>query len=275
LVNNQIHNAGQISFPDDKKAYFISDIHLGLYPYEKSSQRERVVVEWLDQIKKEAGVLFLVGDVFDFWYEYRKVVPRGFIRFLGKICELSDSGIPVYFFTGNHDVWMYDYLSAEIGVTVFRNPIEMEINGKRFLIGHGDGVGPGDTGYKFLRKIFHNKILQFLFSRLHPNFAFALGHSWSKHSRYSKGLFEPFLGKEREFNILFADDYLRSHQVDFFIFGHRHIAMEIQLAGSSKLINLGEWIVGNTYAVFFKGELNLLSFPAFNNKGKEVRIVKL
>ena len=274
-MNNPFITEHGISLPENKKAYFISDIHLGLFPYDKSSQRERVVVEWLDIIKKDAGVLFLVGDIFDFWYEYRKVVPRGFVRFLGKICEITDSGIPVYFFTGNHDVWMFDYLSAETGVKVFINPIEITINKKNFFIGHGDGIGPGDTGYKLLRKIFHNKVLQFLFSRLHPNFAFLLGHSWSKHSRYSKGMFEAFHGKDKEFNILFAEDYLKSHKTDFFIFGHRHIAMEIQLNGSSKLFNLGEWIMGNTYGVFDGNEMRLLSFPAFNNHGKEIRIIKL
>jgi len=274
-VNKQFYHAGKILLPENKKAYFISDIHLGLYPYDKSSQRERVVVEWLELIKKDAGVLFLVGDIFDFWYEYRKVAPRGFIRFLGKLCEITDGGIPVYFFTGNHDVWVYDYLSLETGVKVFRNPIEITINEKHFFIGHGDGVGPGDTSYKLLRKIFHNKILQFLFSRLHPNFAFQLGHSWSKHSRYSKGIFEAFHGIDKEFNILFANDYLKIHHIDFFIFGHRHIAMEIQLAGSSTLLNLGEWIVGNTYGEFDGNEMKLLSFPAFNNRGKEIRIIKL
>lgn len=274
-MSNLFLNEGKFLLPENKKAYFISDIHLGLYPYDKSSQRERVVVEWLDLIKKDAGVLFLVGDIFDFWYEYRKVAPRGFIRFLGKLCEITDSGIPVYFFTGNHDVWVYDYLSAETGVKVFRNPIEIAINGKNFFVGHGDGVGPGDTSYKLLRKVFHNKILQFLFSRLHPNFAFWLGHSWSRHSRYSKGIFEPFHGKDKEFNILFANDYLKTHQIDFFIFGHRHIAMEIQLDGSSKLFNLGEWIVGNTYGEFNGTEMKIFSFPAFNNQGKEIRIIKL
>jgi UDP-2,3-diacylglucosamine hydrolase len=274
-VNNPYVDLGTFILPEHKKAYFISDIHLGLYPYDHSSMRERMVVEWLESIRKDAGILFLAGDIFDFWYEYRKVAPRGFIRFLAKICEFTDNGIPVYFFTGNHDVWVFDYLSAETGVKVFRNPITIAINEKFFFIGHGDGVGPGDSSYKILRHIFHNKLLQFLFSRLHPNLALSLGHSWSKHSRYSKGLSEPFYGKEKEFNVLFAKDYVTTHPVDFFIFGHRHIAMEIPITDTSKLFNLGEWIVSNTYGEFNGNEMRLLSHPAFNNKGKEIRIIRL
>jgi len=273
-VNKQFIHAGRISLPPGKKAYFISDIHLGLYPYDISTLREKVVIEWLDQIRGDAGVLFLVGDIFDFWYEYRKVVPRGFVRFLAKICEFTDRGVPVFFFTGNHDVWAFDYFSTEAGATIFRNPIEMVIGEKKFFIGHGDGIGPGDYGYKFLRKIFHNQVLQFLFSRLHPNFAFGLGHSWSKHSRYSKGLTDSFHGVDKEFNILFAKEFIRNHPIDYFVFGHRHIAMEIELSESSKLFNLGEWVVGNTYAEFDGSQMKLLSFPGFNNAGKEIRIIR-
>ncbi len=274
-MNNQLINAGKIFLPENKKAYFISDLHLGMYPYEVSAKRERIVNEWIDEVKADLGVLFLVGDIFDFWYEYRKVAPRGFVRFLAKIAELTDSGIPVYFFTGNHDVWVFDYLSKEIGVKVYRNPIEIAINNKQFFIGHGDGVGPGDTCYKILRKIFHNKALQYIFSRIHPNFAFYLAHSWSKHSRYSKGMFEPFLGKDKEYNILFANEYLTTRHIDIFVFGHRHITMDITVGKASKLYNLGEWIVGNTYGKFDGINFEIKSFAAFNNKGKEINVVKM
>ena len=155
---------------------------------------------------------------------------------------------------------MFDYLPAETGVQVFYNPIEIEINNRAFFIGHGDGVGPNDSGYKILRSLFHNKILQFLFSRLHPNFTYWIGHSWSKHSRYSKGLSEPFYGVDKEFNILYAKDYLTRKHIDYFIFGHRHIPMDIKLNKSSKLINLGEWIFSNTYAVFDGNNLDLTSY---------------
>jgi len=260
LRKNQVLQVNKLTLPKDKKAYFASDFHLGLYPYDKSAKREKVIVRWLDQIKEDAGALFLVGDIFDYWYEYKKVTARGFVRFLGKICEFTDSGIPVYFFTGNHDVWVFDYLPSETGMKVFYNPIEIEINGRKFFVGHGDGVGPGDSGYKVLRSIFHSKILQFLFSRLHPNFTYMLGHNWSKHSRYSKGIFEPFYGMDKEFNILFAKDYLTQKHADFFIFGHRHIPMDIKLNDNSKLVNLGEWIFSNTYAVFDGTSLELTSY---------------
>jgi UDP-2,3-diacylglucosamine hydrolase len=246
--------------PDNKKAYFASDLHLGLYPYDKSALRERVFVQWLDRIKVDAGALFLVGDIFDFWYEYRKVTSRGFVRFLGKLCEITDSGIPVYYFTGNHDVWVFDYLPSETGVKVFYNPVEIKINDRTFFIGHGDGLGSGDNGYKLLRMVFYSKFLQFLFSRVHPNFAYALGHAWSKSSRLSKGVFEPFLGLDREHQVSFAREYLKQTHADFFVFGHRHIPMDIKLNGQSRLINLGEWIVNNTYAVFDGQNMELLSF---------------
>lgn len=260
MKKNRPQPVNKLVLPEGKKAYFASDFHLGLYPYDKSAQREKVIVKWLDVIKKDAGALFLVGDVFDYWYEYRKVTARGFVRFLGKICEFTDNGIPVYFFTGNHDVWVFDYLPSETGVKVFYNPIEIEINDKTFLIGHGDGVGPNDNNYKILRKIFHNKLLQFLFSRLHPNFTYWLGHSWSKHSRYSKGLFEEFYGMDKEFNILFAKDYLTQKHIDYFVFGHRHIPMDIKLSENSKLFNLGEWIFSNTYAIYDGNNMELTSF---------------
>jgi len=261
LKINKIQQVTKLTLPKDKKAYFASDFHLGLYPYEKSAQREKVIVQWLDLIKQDAGALFLVGDIFDYWYEYKKVSARGFVRFLGKICEFTDKGIPVYFFTGNHDVWVFDYLPSETGVQVFYNPIEIEINDRSFIIGHGDGVGPNDSGYKILRGIFHNKILQFLFSRLHPNFTYWIGHSWSKHSRYSKGIFEAFHGMDKEYNVLFAEDYLTKKHIDYFIFGHRHIPMDLKLtADNSRLVNLGEWIFSNTYAVFDGNDLSLTSY---------------
>jgi UDP-2,3-diacylglucosamine hydrolase len=259
-VTNKVQQVNSIVLPDQKKAYFASDVHLGLYPQDKSALREKVFVQWLDNIKKDVGVLFLAGDIFDFWYEYRKVAARGFVRFLGKLCEITDSGVPVYYFTGNHDVWVFDYLPSETGIKVFYHPIEIKINNRTFVVGHGDGLGPGDNGYKILRKIFHNKFLQFLFNRLHPNFAYSLGHTWSKHSRLSKGVYEEFYGIDKEFQVLFAKDYLQQKPVDYFVFGHRHVPMDIRLNENSRLINLGEWIFANTYAVFDGQNMELSSF---------------
>jgi len=267
LKKSKILQAGKINLDPGKKAYFASDVHLGLYPYDQSRKRELNFVNWLETIKKDVGVLFLVGDIFDYWYEYKKVTARGFVRFLGKLCEITDSGIPVYFFTGNHDVWVFDYLPSETGVVVYKNPIEVEINNRRFFIAHGDGVGPGDHSYKILRKIFHNKILQFLFSKIHPNYTYALGHNWSRHSRYTKGLVTPFLGVEKEYNIRFAKDYLTNEPIDYFIFGHRHIPMDIKLSERSRLINLGEWIQGCTFAEFDGDHLTLRSFNQNPHQG--------
>jgi Uncharacterized protein conserved in bacteria len=260
LTKQIIQPVRKLILPETKKAYFASDFHLGLYPYDKSTRREKIIVQWLDQIKADAGALFLCGDIFDYWYEYKKVAARGFVRFLGKLCELTDSGIPVYFFTGNHDVWVFDYLPKETGVEVFHNPIEIQINDRVFVVGHGDGIGPGDNGYKFLRGIFHSKFLQFWFSMIHPNITYALGHVWSKHSRYSKGITDTFHGIDKEFNILFAKEYLTQKQVDYFVFGHRHVPMDIDLNGHAHLFNTGEWISARTYAVFDGKSMELLSF---------------
>ena len=267
LQNNTTYKTFELPMRNGKKAYFASDLHLGLYPYELSAKRERMIVAWLDQIKEDAAILFLVGDIFDYWYEYKKVVSRGYVRFLAKIAEFTDNGIPVHFFTGNHDVWMFDYLPSELGVFVHKNPIIVTISGKKFFIGHGDGIGPGDTSYKLLRKIFHNKFLQFLFSRLHPNFTYMLGQNWSKHSRYSKGLIEPFLGVDKEYNILFARDFISHVPIDYFVFGHRHIPMDITLSQKSRLINLGEWISSCTFAEFDGNAIQLKSWiPEYNDR---------
>lgn len=239
------------------RIYFVSDLHLGLHPVETSRQRERKFVQWLDEIKEDAEALYLLGDIFDYWFEYRKVVPRGFVRTLGKLAELSDRGIDIHFFTGNHDVWVFDYLPSEIGLTVHNGPLITVLSGKRFYIAHGDGLGPGDPGYKLLKAIFHSKVLQWLYARIHPNASTAFAHWWSKKSRYSKGVSEAFQGEEKEDQIVFARKILEKEHFDYFIFGHRHVAMDINLNGTSRLINPGEWIFGSSYAVF-DGEVCLL-----------------
>jgi UDP-2,3-diacylglucosamine hydrolase len=245
---------------NNKKVYFASDVHLGLYPEENSRKREKLFVHWLDSIKGDAQALFLLGDIFDFWWEYWKVVPRGFTRFLGKICELTDNGVEVHFFTGNHDVWVFDYLPKETGMIIHHNPIKVLINNKTFYLGHGDVLGFEDRGYRFLKACFNNKVLQWFYSRLHPNLAMAIGHVWSKNSRYSKGVAEPFFGEDKEHQILYARKHLQSEPIDFFVFGHRHIPLDYKLSEASRLINLGEWIHANTYAVFDGKEMKLGSF---------------
>ena len=250
-----------------KKYYFISDLHLGLHPEEKSREREKTLVEWLDSIKTDIAELFLVGDIFDFWHEYKRVVPRGFTRFLGKLAEISDSGAKIHFFTGNHDIWAYDYLPKEIGLIIHRKNIEKKINGIKFFIGHGDGLGPGDKGYKVLKAIFTNRVLQWLFARIHPNSALWFGHNWSKNSRYAKGIVaEPFQGERNELQVKFAQEKLISEHFDYFIFGHRHIPFAIKIGNKSTVVNLGDWINNFTYAVFDGNQLELKSINSESEK---------
>jgi UDP-2,3-diacylglucosamine hydrolase len=256
---------------EKKIIYFISDLHLGLYPEAKSLEREKLVVNWLDEIKSQAAELYLVGDIFDFWHEYKHVVPKGFTRFLGKLAELFDNGTRIYFFPGNHDIWAYGYFRTEFGAEIHHKPLIKEINGIRFFIDHGDGIGPGDYSYKLLKKIFTSKILQWLFSRLHPNFALWIGKTWSKKSRYSKGIVaEEFAGEEKELQILFAKQKLKEEHFDIFIFGHRHIPSDIKIGDHSRVINLGDWIYSFTY-----GELDGGKFELKQYRGDGSNILKL
>lgn len=245
----------------NKKIYFISDAHLGLHPREKSFEREKLLVKWLDSIKSEADELYMMGDIFDFWHEYRKVVPRGFTRFLGKIAEMADNGTKIYYFTGNHDVWVYDYLPAEIGLKVYRKPVVKELNGLKFFLSHGDGLERRDYGYRILKGIFTNKVLQWLFARIHPNFAIALGHRWSRTSRFAKGIVaEPYKGEDGECQIIYAKEKLKNEHFDFFVIGHRHIPWDIKIGKNSRIINIGDWIINYTYAVLDGQELSLRSY---------------
>jgi len=248
------------------KIYFISDAHLGLYPPESSARRERVLVNWLDSIKADAAELYLLGDIFDFWHEYKHVVPRGFVRFLGKLAELTDNGTILHFFTGNHDIWVYDYLQKELGLKVYRESITRTLNGKRFFLSHGDGLGPGDHGYKLMKWGFTNKVLQWLFARIHPNASMAFGKRWSKSSRYAKGIVaDPYRGDNDELQVVFAKTTLEKEHFDFFIFGHRHIPFDVQLTKNSRILNLGDWITNFTYAVWDGTELKLQSIYKEND----------
>ena len=246
---------------EKNKIYFASDFHLGVPSLQSSLAREKKICRWLDEIKKDAAEIYLVGDIFDFWYEYKYTIPKGTTRLLGKIAEISDSGIPIHFFVGNHDLWMNDYFTEELNVQVHHHPIEKIFNGKTFYIGHGDGLGPGDTMYKFLRKIFASSICQWLFSRLHPNLAFYIAKKSSKRSRVITGTSdERFLGNENEWLFLYCRNYLKTKAVDYFIFGHRHLPLDLNVDNKARYINLGEWLNYCTYAVFDGNELSLKKF---------------
>ncbi|MEO7834995.1 MAG: UDP-2,3-diacylglucosamine diphosphatase [Ginsengibacter sp.] len=241
-----------------KKIYFLSDFHLGAPDYESSLVREKRLIKFLDEIKKDAEVIFILGDLFDFWYEYKKVVPKGFVRILGKLAELTDSGILIYFFVGNHDMWMNGYFEKELNISVFYETKEFEFNGKKFLIGHGDGLGPGDHRYKFMKKIFRNKFSQSLFGMLHPTAGIGIADYFSRKSRAATGKEdEEFLGEEKEWLILFAKETLKNKHIDFFIFGHRHLPIVYKLNDESIYVNLGDWIKYNSYAVFNDGIVSL------------------
>jgi UDP-2,3-diacylglucosamine hydrolase len=240
-----------------KKIYFISDLHLGMHPQKESMEREKMVVRWLEEVYRDASEIYLLGDVFDYWFEYKKVVPRGFTRFLGKIAEITDAGVTVNLFTGNHDVWVFDYLPQEIGVKVYRHPVTREYGGKKFLIAHGDGLGPGQLGYKILKGMFTSKILQWMFARLHPNFASGLAHRWSKKSRSGKGVTTEWLGDDKEYLVRYANDKLKEEHFDYFVFGHRHLPLTLDLNEKSKMLYLGDWIENFTYAVIDGGKIEL------------------
>ncbi|WP_099367776.1 UDP-2,3-diacylglucosamine diphosphatase [Sphingobacterium sp. 1.A.4] len=239
------------------KIYFASDFHLGSYPTSHSLDRERRIVAWLDHIKTDAKELYLVGDIFDFWFEYASVVPKGYIRFLGKLAELADLGVKITLFKGNHDMWMFGYLKQELGAEVVSNEKVLQVDGKRFYIHHGDGLGPGDAKYKFLKKIFRSRFCQWLFARLHPNLGIGIATRWSKHSRIANNNEEKFLGEENEWLIVYSKEILQGEHYDYFIFGHRHLPYERTIGNQSTIVNLGEWINYNTYAVWDGEQLTL------------------
>lgn len=230
---------------------------MGVPNREKSLVREKLFVQWLDEIKSDAEAIYLVGDIFDFWFEYKKAVPKGYVRLLGKLAEISDSGIPIHIFTGNHDMWFFDYLEDEINAHIYREPIEISLKGKRFFIGHGDGLGPGDNGYKLIKKIFKNKLCQWLFERIHPNLGISIAQYWSKKSRIANGEKDESYHGEKEWLTQFCKEKMKTIEVDYFIFGHRHLPLEVDLGNNTTYINLGEWVNYNSYAVFDGKKLEL------------------
>ena len=254
----------------NKKIYFLSDFHLGAPDHTSSLEREKLLVKFLDEIQEDAEEIFLVGDMFDFWYEYRKVVPKGHVRLLGKLAQLSDAGIQLHFFVGNHDMWMRDYFQQELNMPVYFEPKEFGFNGKSFLIGHGDGLGPGDHGYKRLKKVFRNPVSKWLFGIFPPVAGMSLAHYMSRRSRAQTGSSEEvFLGEEKEWLIIYCKEVLTKKKIDFFVFGHRHLAIDYRLNEDSRYINLGDWIRYFTYAVFDGENLQLKSY-----NGKEEKIIR-
>ena len=251
-----------------KKIYFASDFHLGIDARLSSQARERQIVRWLEQVQKDAHSIYLVGDVFDFWFEYKTVVPKGYVRLFGKLAEIRDKGIPIYFFTGNHDMWMFRYFEEEFDIPIYRAPIVREIMGKTFFIGHGDGLGPGDYGYKFIKRVFANPLCQWLFERLHPNFGIGLANFWSGKSRSSQANdTAQFLGEDKEWLISYVYRKVKEIKADYFIFGHRHLPIDYTIKGTnSRYINLGEWMNFNSYAVFDGQDVQIAFFE--NEQGK-------
>ncbi len=247
-----------MQLPPHKKIYFLSDFHLGAPNAAASLEREKKIVRFLHNAQQDAAVIFIVGDLFDFWYEYRTVVPKGYTRILGKLASITDSGIPIHFFVGNHDMWMKNYFQQELNIPVYFEPKEFVFNNQKFWVGHGDGLGPGDHGYKFIKKIFRNPVCQWLFGILPPAVGVGLANYLSRRSRAMTGQTDAvFLGEEKEWLITYCKEVLKQQQYDYFIFGHRHLPIDFALTPNSRYINLGDWIRYDSYAVFNGQQLEL------------------
>jgi UDP-2,3-diacylglucosamine hydrolase len=244
-----------------KKIFFASDFHLGVPNHEASVAREKKIIAWLDSIKNEAHTIYLLGDIFDFWFEYKHAIPKGHIRLQGKLAELRDAGIPIVFFTGNHDMWMFDYFPKELGIPVYRDPLVLEVGSQRLLIGHGDGLGPGDHTYKVLKKFFNSGFCQWLFARIHPNLGIGIANHWSRNSRLSNMKREDgYQGNEKEFLWVYCTEVEQKQHHDYYIFGHRHLPLDLPIGEHSRYINLGEWVNFSTYAVYDGKTVTLKTF---------------
>lgn len=243
--------------------YFISDAHLGCKAVKWNRNRERRLVRFLDDIKDHATALYMLGDMFDYWFEYKSVVPKGHVRFLGKIAELTDRGVEVHFFIGNHDIWCRDYLTRECGVIMHYEPCTMEIQGKVFYLAHGDGLGDEDRKFGFLRGMFHNRFLQWAFHWLHPDWTVPFGLRWAQHNKERHDQMGPpvYQGEEREPLVIYSKSYLRDHpDVNFFVYGHRHIELDLMLTRDTRLLILGNWVESFTYACFDGENMTLTNY---------------
>lgn len=248
-----------------KKIYFASDFHLGVPDRDNSLAREKKIIRWLDQVKADAHAIYLLGDIFDFWFEYRHAIPKGYIRLQGKLAEITDAGIPVVFFTGNHDMWMFDYFTKELNIPIYREPQQLIVGDQKLMIGHGDGLGPGDYTYKILKKIFRSKLCQWLFARIHPNTGIAIANFWSKRSRISNSEGEDKFLHEKEFLWQYCKDVEQREHHDYYIFGHRHLPLNLEVNHESRYINLGEWVNHFTYGVYDGKQFDLLTFEKDKN----------
>lgn len=242
---------------EKKKIYFASDAHLGSDLFGDPLEREKKLVRWMDSIKSTAKAVYFVGDMFDYWFEYRDVVPKGYVRFISKMAEFVDEGIQVYLFVGNHDIWMFDYFQKEVGAVVIDGVHEVDLYGKKFLISHGDGLGDPSRAFRLLRAIFRNKICQALYKSLHPRLTMPFGYAWSRNSRAKKLAKKMendgesrYLGEDKEHLVIFAKEYIKTNDVDFFIFGHRHIELNLMITAKSRVVILGEWLTQFTYGVW-------------------------
>ncbi len=245
----------------NKKVFFASDQHLGAPNEKESKKRELLFLQWLKEIEPQAEALFLLGDLFDFWFEYKTVVPKGFVRVLGALAAMTDKGIPVYFFVGNHDLWMRDYFEKELNIPVYHSPKEFTLQGKHFLIGHGDGLGPGDKGYKRMKKVFTNPFSKWLYRWLHPDIGVRLAQYLSVKNKLISGDEDiKFLGEENEWLVQYCKRKLTQKSYDYFVFGHRHLPMEVSLGANSQYTNLGDWIHYFTYGELEKGVLHLKKY---------------
>lgn len=247
--------------PAGKYLYFASDFHLGAHTAGSALAREQKVVKWLDEVSVDAAAIFLVGDIFDFWFEYKRVIPKGFVRFISKITQLREQGISIYFFTGNHDMWMFDYFPKELGIPVFRKPIVLQVGEQRVFVGHGDGLGPGDRWYKFLKKIFEARLSQWLFRWIHPDVGIWIAHAWSRSSRITSSEKDGgFQSMEGEWLWQFASQMEETEHFNYYIFGHRHLPLELPVSDRSMYINLGEWVNHCTYVKYDGAHAHLLTF---------------
>jgi UDP-2,3-diacylglucosamine hydrolase len=235
---------------ENKKIFFASDFHLGAPNVKDSLAREKKIVRWLNKIQQDAHAIYILGDIFDFWFEYKTAVPKGFVRLQGKLAELTDADIPITFFTGNHDMWMFDYFPKEFNIPVYRDPQILNVGDKKLFIGHGDGLGPGDGFYKFQKKVFQNKVAQWLFARLHPNAGISIATYFSRKSRIKNNKKEQALQPEKEWLYTFCEETEKISHHDFYVFGHRHLPLDLPVSASSRYINLGEWVNYYTYGEF-------------------------
>lgn len=247
-----------INTTQNKKIYFASDQHLGAPTAEKSFPREQKFIRWLDQVKQDAEAIFLLGDLFDFWFEYKTVVPKGFVRILGKLAAIKDAGISIYFFVGNHDLWMVDYFEKELNIPTYHKPQVFDLDGKIFLIGHGDGLGPYDKGYKRMKKVFTFPLFKFMFRWLHPDIGIRIGQYMSIKNKLISGDDDAkFSSQDNEWLVQYCKRKLQTKHYDYFVFGHRHLPLDIQLSQKSSYINTGDWVHYFTYAIFENKKLSL------------------